>query len=273
LRRPETDGPKPSLLRFHVASTGIEMATGPTGVTDPGNSPRHIRFFTKAFEKACHADAFMDGRLRANRLCRFRKMENEDPRADDREGTITFQSDNTPKVVLIPHNAPENAIEIHGPGSMRVSTVDDLNVLCMYAGLFHPDDKRDMSADARRRRLAVPEVYSKFGAHAVLVHDPGEFIRRFTTYTRGSHYSYWRRAVQYYDPDVFDINDLSEQIDIAFHKSNAYAAEREYRFAVDTNTTGPDAITLDIGPIHDIAIRVNTADLNQVIFPRCDKRQ
>ena len=242
-------------------------------VTDPGKRPRYIMFFAKAFEAACHADAFMAGRLRANRLSRFRKMENEDPRTDDREGTITLQSDNTAKVVLIPHNAPENAIEIHGPGSMRVSTVDDLCVLCMYAALFHPDDKRDMSAEARRRSLAVPEVYSKFGDHAVLVHDPGEFIRRFTAYTRDSHYSYCRRAVQYYDPDVFDINDLSEQIDIAFHKSQAYAEEREYRFAVDTNTTGTDAITLDIGPLHDIAIRIDTADLNQVIFSQRDNRE
>ena len=69
----------------------------------------------------------------------------------------------------------------------------------------------------------------------------------------------------YVDRETFDYKQLSEEIDIAFHKPKEYAAEKEYRFAIDTFTQGPDPVTLDIGTIDDISIQVDRTDLNRVI--------
>lgn len=226
---------------------------------------RRIMFLVKVFDHPKHASCFIHGHIRMNRLSVFRKMENNNPREDAREGVFPFQSDGEPKVRIIPQRDRDNLIEMYGPGNMQVSRINDLNILCMYAGLFHADDRKYLTRDQRIRQLSVPEEYNKFGDYAVLVHDPEAFISRMGSKTK-ARFSSWRRAVTYYDVGTFDIKDLSEEVDIAFHKPNVYAAEKEYRFAIDTFTQGPDPVTLDVGMIDDIAIRVDRAELNSVIF-------
>ena len=217
---------------------------------------RRILFFAKAFSKECHAKDFLRGQLYANRLAKFRKMRlDNDPRADSEEGIIPWQDDGAPKVILMPQGQP--AITLYGPGSMQIERVNSLNILCMYAALYKADE------DVLLEDLFIPEVYVKFGSHVVLITDSSQFIERVERAIQRERYSMDRHAVRYVDPGTYDSSMLSEEIDAAFHKRQEYASEKEYRFAIDTNTYGTEAKTLDIGPIGDIAVYVNTSDINE----------
>ena len=224
------------------------------------NKERRIKFLAKVFAKASYADAFMRGELHANRLAKFRQMHAEnDPRADSEEGIVRLQDDGAPKIFLIPKSEMYSKIAIYGPGSMKISRINNLNLLCMYAALFESDQPLSLSD------LSVPEGYSKFGPYAVLIADPAEFVRRVESAVRREGYSAWRRAIRYVDPTTLDIGMFSEEIDAAFHKYSRYSPEKEYRFAIDTNTEGINPITLDIGGIEDIAVRVDTSKINEEI--------
>ncbi|MDE0626044.1 MAG: hypothetical protein OXH99_06590 [Bryobacterales bacterium] len=214
----------------------------------------------KVFAKARYADAFMRGKLHANRLDRFRQMHTEnDPRTDSEEGIAPLQDDGAPKVLLIPNSQPHRQIALYGPGSLKISRISNLNLLCMYAGLFESNQPLSLSD------LSVPEEYSKFGPNAVLITDPAEFIRKVKSAVRRERYSVWRRAIRYVDPTTLDIEMFSDEIDVAFHKHSKYSSEKEYRFAIETNTQGSNAITLEIGGIEDIAVRVDTSQINHAI--------
>ena len=224
------------------------------------NKERRILFLARMFTKTSDAAAFMRGELHANRLAYFRQMRLEnDPRADSEEGIIPLQDDGVPKVVLVPKSQTHSPITMSGPGSMEIGKINNLNLLCMYAALFESDQPLSLSD------LAVPEEYSKFGPHAVLITDPAEFIRQVEFAARRERYSVWRRAIRYVDPTTLDIGMFSEEIEVAFHKHSKYLSEKEYRFAIDTNTEGSNSITLDIGGIEDIAVRVDTSKINDEV--------
>ncbi len=72
------------------------------------------------------------------------------------------------------------------------------------------------------------------------------------------------KLVRYYDPQAsfpFALDDIQ----ILFSKRKEFAWQREYRFAIDTGTIGLEAITLNIGPIDDIATLVKTEDVNRLL--------
>ena len=129
----------------------------------------------------------------------------------------------------------------------------------MYAALFESDQPLSLGD------LAVPEEYCKFGPHAVLITDPAEFVRQVESAARREGYSVWRRAIRYVDPTTLDIGMFSEEIEAAFLKHSRYFSEKEYRFAIDTNTGGSNPITLDIGGLEDIAVRVDTSKINDEV--------
>ena len=218
---------------------------------------RKILFLAKAFSEENHAKAFLRGDLHVNRLANFKKMRiDDDPRADSEEGIIPWRDDGVAKAILIPQGRPHETITMYGPGSMQIGRINSLNVLCMYAALFGAEER------VLWKDIEVPEEYVKFGSHAVLITDSAKFIERIECATRREGYSLWRRAVKYVDPSVFDIRMMSEEIDMAFHKRLKYAEEKEYRFAIETNTCDENPITLNIGSIEDVAVHVNTSDIN-----------
>ena len=226
-------------------------------------------FLAKSFDQKTHVDDFLDGKLRLHRLSYFRKLETgTSSRSDPEEGVMPWQDDRQVKAIITPSNDRSWAVHLTGPGSMRVSRVDNLNILCLYAALFRPSDKERLSVEERRQQIAVPDEYRKFGDHAVLIVNASEFVQRIEREARARQYSVWRRAVRYVDPEVYDISDLDNEIDAAFCKSTRYAGEREYRFAFDTNTNGNDPITVDIGSVHDIAYGLRTTEINSALHIR-----
>ena len=149
---------------------------------------------------------------------------------------------------------------------MRMSSIDDLYVLCMYAGLFSESDVQEFSTEELTRQLSVPKEYvQKFGAYAVVIVNPGEFVERITSFAKDNNYSIWRRAVQYVGSHAYEETALSidRRVGPAFIKPPDYAEEKEYRFAIETNTSGNNPITINIGPLDDIAFKIKTTEINK----------
>ena len=87
-----------------------------------------------------------------------------------------------------------------------------------------------------QRRLLVPERCFKLGQHAVVVTDVLEFMRRFGAAIAVNRYRAWSHLVRYYDPSSF--HGHFEGINPVFRKRIEFGYQREYRFAIDTGTTG-----------------------------------
>ncbi len=142
---------------------------------------------------------------------------------------------------------------------MQVGRINCLNIVCMYAALYRNEEDKSIEG------IAVPDDYVKFGDYAVLIANAAEFVKRVEYAVQRERYCMWRRAIRYVDRSAFDVEMISEEIDVAFLKSQTYESEQEYRFAIDTEIDGTNAIKLDIGSIRDIAVRVSTAEINSVV--------
>ena len=149
------------------------------------------------------------------------------------------------------------------PPILQPEHFDHINLFCMYAahsGGFH--QVSDDNIEELRRQLEIPEDCLKLRRHAVAITNRAEFVRRVKMGAQREGYGLHCGLVKYYDPEVgtplapLDIRTI-------FTKREKYAYQKEFRFAIDTGTTGCEPITLDIGAIDDIATRLDTADINR----------
>ena len=228
-----------------------------------------IHFLLKIFAEKQHAGSFLRGEMHANRLSWFKKIESSDGRGDEYEGAVMLQRDN-----LVIHMTAsdgetgevlsESTItqgEHVAPPVMQLDIFDNLNLFCMYAGHsrdFQP--KTDDPLQELQKHIEMPEDCLQFGRYAVGIKDASEFLRRIQVAANREGYSIYRGLVEYYDPEVgTPLEPLT--IKTAFRKRNKFSPQREYRFVIDTGTTGSDAITLNIGDIADIAVFLDTSDI------------
>ena len=133
----------------------------------------------------------------------------------------------------------------------------------MYAG--HSGTFQQVSADSLldlKKQLELPEDCTKLGEHAVVITDVEEFLRRVRAAAHRAGYGICRGLVKYYDPNVGTPPARSD-IDSIFTKRDQYAYQKEFRIAIDTRTSGTNAMTLNIGSISDIALRLKTGDINR----------
>ena len=228
-----------------------------------------IHFLLKIFAEKQHADKFLRGEMYANRLSWFKKIEDSDGRGDEYEGAVMLQRDN-----LVIHLTAsdgetgeflsESTItkdDLAAPPVMQSAVFDNLNLFCMYAGHsrdFQP--KTDDPLQELQKHIEMPEDCLHLGRYAVGIKDASEFLRRIQVAAKREGYSICRGLVEYYDPEVgTPLEPLT--IKTAFRKRDKFAPQREYRFVIDTGTTGSDAITLNIGDITDIAVLLDTSDI------------
>ena len=234
----------------------------------PKDSPR-ILFLVKVFRKEEHARAFMDGKLFANRLSHFKGIEGSDIRRDEDEGVVMFPRQGTVLELTATDRATGDVSSIRisesdlaGPLIMRPRWTDHINLFCMYTG--HSGDFThitDSNVHDFEKQLAIPEgVLEQFGEHAVIITNVREFFQRVKVGAEQKGYRTWGGLVRYYDADVG--TSPRSEIETIFTKRNKHEHEREYRIAIDIGTPGCNAITLCIGGIDDIAVRMHTADVD-----------
>lgn len=232
-------------------------------VPNDGTLPRQrILFLVKFLSSEAYVESLLRGRLYAQRLSWFKQREDGTApgRLDPHEGTSSWLQ---PGSVRLEMNGWDFTPDLAGPVQTQASWFDHLNVFCVHA--VHTDDiglERSASGikEDLRRRLLIPDKCFELGKHAVVIKDSPEFMRRFSVAISLHRYRAWSHLVRYYDPSSF--HGRFDGIDPVFRKRNEYAYQREYRFAIDTGTTGNEPLCLDIGDIRDITLRFESRNLN-----------
>ena len=234
--------------------------------------PDHLLFdhYLKVLSEQDHADKFMRGELYARRLSWFKRLEGDDGRGDEYEAAIMLRRDNL-IITLEAKNEVTGEVEeltipmddLAAPPILQLEYFNHINVCCMYAA--HSGDFKQISEDNiqdYRRQLELPENCLTLGRYAVVITNPAEFLRRVEMAARRHGYKIYRGLVRYYNPEV---GTPRAPLDIGtiFTKRKRYAHQKEFRFAIDTGTTGCEPITLNIGEIDDIVMRLDTADINR----------
>ena len=223
---------------------------------------RHIMFLAKIFKQKSYAQDFIDGKLYANRLSFFKKMEDEKEsnRKDRHEAATGWYQKNDISLLI---NDCE-VTDISGPIMTQINRHDNLNVYCLYAG--HSGEFSQITIenlDSFRKHLEIPEDCLILGDYAVVLTNASEFMKRVLSAIKIKKYGIRTGLVNYYDPDTF--SGSFDDLDALFAKRDEYSHQKEYRISIDTGVDGDDAITLDIGDISDIAILVNTSNLNNLL--------
>ncbi|HIF9126688.1 hypothetical protein WAX88_20965 (plasmid) [Photobacterium damselae subsp. damselae] len=219
-------------------------------------------FFVKVFDNKKYADDFMKGKLFANRLSFFKKLEEkaEANRGDRHEGVLSWHQKDDIELMI----NGRLITELAGPVITRMNWHDHLNIFCVYSG--HSGDFNSVDCDnlsSLKKQLEIPSDCLELGQYAVVVTKVNEFLERVKLAIEKSGYGLSAGLVNYYDPESFS-GYFSEE-NAVFNKHREYEHQREYRFAIDTGTEGEEAITLDVGDISDITMLCNTADFNKLL--------
>ena len=222
-----------------------------------------IFFFVKFFKNEQYAKDFIGGKVFANRLSYFKRIEgNEDfNRTDKHEGVIGWFQPGRGRFEI---NGMDITGDLAGPVEMQRKWLDDLNVFCVYAAHSGDLDLGNLSTeniDAFRSQLEIPDDCLKLGKFAVVVKDVAGFISRVETSVKSENYRVFRGFVKYYNPESFHGNFSDGEA--IFRKRDEHKHQQEYRFVIDTLIKGTNPVTLNIGDIRDITMRFNSADINK----------
>lgn len=227
-----------------------------------------IVFFAKVFSQPQLADDLIKGKLYANTLRHFRKIEGDPTRGDPEEGAVMPNLENlTIELTSTDPTAGEvdkitiTKDDLAAPPTIRPRWFERINLFCMYAartGQFTTVSEQNI-ADFQKQ-LEMPEDCEKFGSHAVVIKNPREFIRRVNLSAEKKGYRVHSGPVQYYDPDI-GTPPIHSPIQTLFLKRKIYEYQKEWRWAIDIGTTADCPIFFDIGGIEDIAVRMSTPDL------------
>jgi len=128
----------------------------------------------------------------------------------------------------------------------RLNTFDhDLDlthIYCLYAA----------TPDLANGQPFIDHKVTKFGDTALLITDPGEFIKKVIKATKDKFESTYSPV--YYYPDNDDYTRLT-----IFHKPDILNYQREFRFHFDH--IDKDDIEFEIGSIEDISLKIESEKL------------
>jgi len=221
-----------------------------------------IFFLAKIFNEEKYATDFVSGKLFANRLSYFKKLEEAEGanRGDQHEGVVSWHQ---PDQVQVEING-RTLIDLAGPVSTQMNWHDHLNVFCIYAA--HSGDFVNVTPENMtdfKKYLEIPDDCLKLGQHAVLVTNFSQFIERVKSAVQAKNYGLNAGLVEYYNPETFSGNFTEEES--VFKKRDEYKHQKEYRFSIDSGAEGKTPMILEIGDISDITMRCNVADINKYL--------
>ena len=222
-----------------------------------------ILFLVKFYDSRVHADEFAKGLVFANRLSKFKQAQGlkEDcsGRVDPHEGTFLWGQPGRGRLVV---NGMDISNDLVGPIRMQKSWVDNLHVFCMHA--VHSGDVNlkclsNSNMSVLRRELTIPLECLALGNHAVVVRNVPEFVQRMRSAARRKDFGIAWRPVSYYDPATF--HGQFEDVESVFWKHNRYGFQREFRFAINSNSIGESPLVMDIGNLNDITMQFHASEL------------
>ena len=210
-----------------------------------------ILFFVKFLSSDERVESLLRGKLYAQRLSCFKQSDDgtASGRLDRHEGTSSWMQPGSYRLEI---NGWDMTPDLAGP------TPD-------AAELVQPSERVLRSCRPCRRHGSGPGRGRRRGRPAAATLGPGTLLRIGRARSRchrpsrvqapvprsanDTRYRAWSHLVRYYDPSSF--HGRFEGIDPVFRKRTDYSYQREYRFAIDTGTTGDDPLHLDIGDIRD----------------------
>ena len=207
----------------------------------------------------------MGGKLFANRLSYFKRIDGSDIRKDGDEGAVMLPREGAVLDLIAKNPVTQEVIssiripgsELEAPITIRPGWANHVNLFCMYA--VHSCDSEDITdstAHGFKKQLTIPEgVLEEFGKHAVVIRNVWGFFRRVVDSAKQQGYAVKGRLVAYYDAEIGTPPELAYE-DMVFAKRNEFSHEQEYRIVINTGTTGNEAIALSIGSIGDIATHI-----------------
>ena len=223
-----------------------------------------------------YANDFCQGRLYANPLGYFQRLEEKGNRADRDEGAFWDPLDSA-TLTLMPKrpNGNDSIIlakkDLVRPISLQFDWTKYLNVFCLYA--FHDDqlpdpDELPRHLDVYHHEFRIPESCQEdFGEHAVAVTNVREFKARVDRaldrqYLSGNICQYKMGPVNYqnYQPLLSQVGIVSD-LEAAFYKGERFRDQSEYRVVFDTGRDEENPFTLNIGNISDITLRKRTPEI------------
>ena len=223
-----------------------------------------VFFLVKFFDNLNHADDFVHGRIFANRLSRFKKVEDSDKsgRMDRHEGTIGWMQ---PGECCLTLNGMDMSDDLAGPVQIQKNWLNHLNVFCVYAA--HSGDLNLASLsniESLRQELTIPDECSALGKYAVVVKNVTEFINRMRSSAQANDYRITWGLVKYYAPATFHGNFRNvESVEAsAFWRQDQYRFQQEFRFVIDSGSLGECRLVMDIGDIRDITLQLESTELN-----------
>ena len=232
-----------------------------------------LYFFVKICREEQWANDLLDGKLYANRLSYFKKIEaeEEEDQGDPNEASIIHQRSSIRELVINKRDMTKDVVQIE----MQMNWMNHLNLFCIYAGHGGPFQEISIeNLQAFREQIELPDKMLRFGSHAVIIRNTVEFIERVEQAIKARNHFLYRGLVRYYDPDVDDVgHDSRNDLLPTLYKSNTFSYQKEYRFVVGTGTVGDDAIIIDIGDIRDIATRIDANQINSKLEVRIQQEE
>lgn len=231
----------------------------------------YVWYFARVFAQNAHAEAFVKGRLYANRVSYFRKIEDDPDRGDKYEAAQLL---NPVKMTVTPSDprfkGPKDPIHITpsdlvGPVALHPNIYNNCNMLCLYAAYVTEEEAGYLGSGHPKQLdqfLRPPRQMSELGNHAVVISDPVAFLRRVRKAALDKGYSYKADFVEYYDPEHQPYVKDPFDSKLVFMKRRNYDYQREFRILIDTHTRGCDAIELDVGGLGRMAHRVDFSQIS-----------
>lgn len=231
-----------------------------------------IWHFIKFFEKESYADQFMTGGLYLNTLAYFKEMESAscDGRMDSTEAVAMWWQPDDFVMNLRVSGIGDTEItknDLVGPVSVSSDHHNNLNLFCLYAlqpiGVECLQGKVDHALANDGEKGLQPRIDGrcfKFGKFAVIVHAV-PFLNQLREALKGKGYKVIGKMVEYYDDEVF--HGEIPMADIPFRKQKRFSYQREFRLCVDTCSQHDSPITIQIGDLSHISVKVDSGQLSR----------
>lgn len=229
-----------------------------------------IWYLIKFFTEERYADQFMTGGLYLNTLEYFKKAETEssDGRIDSTEAVAAWLQ---PDDIRIKLNIPEigdceiTKKDLAGPVCLSFDHHNYLHLFCMYAiyttGFEAIDGKIDCApedVEDLQRQVKIDERCLKFGKFAIIT-PAVAFLDNLKKALKIQNYKATGKLVEYYDNEVF--HGMIPMADIPFMKQKRFSYQREFRLCVDAGCKTDSALTINIGDISHICVKVDADNL------------
>ena len=221
-------------------------------------------FFIKFFKDEEYADQFIQGSLFANTVGFFKGKEGVEAEGGtfDRDEGTSFLAHGA-AITLI---SGEEEVKDNSGATVQIQMdwLNFVNIFCLYSVKF-PEIHPEYTLEKIRNDLLPSQKCTGLGSHSVVITDVKEFSRRVSTASSEGGYALGGRLVRYYDLDSDSIRFRNE-IESLFYKPNSYDYQNEYRFLFFKERIEKSSITLDVGSLEDIAVKVPTEDLGGPAF-------